>query len=77
MDVCQALDRLWEVVVSPSPVVHNLRSSDTQAPSNLGSVNELVEIDLPSHDVTVTLGTDSLGGPCCVNIDARASLCVD
>ena len=69
MDVRQAQYWFWEFGVTPSPVVDDLWSSNTQSARDFRSIDQVIEIDLPSHGTTVLMQSDIVL-ECCVRVDA-------
>ena len=62
MDVGQPQYRIREVGVAPAPIVHDLRTTDTEAAGDLGCVDQVIDVDLPSHRYNRTDGTRQLRG---------------
>ncbi len=63
MDVGQALHWRGEVRVTATPVVNDLRASDPEPTRNLRGVDEIIEVDLPSHMTKVMRGSDTGATP--------------
>ncbi|MDE0133712.1 MAG: hypothetical protein OXH86_10795 [Acidimicrobiaceae bacterium] len=44
----------WELIVTPPPVVHDLKALDTELLGDLGRADELIDVNAAAHTRIVT-----------------------
>ena len=57
MSIAEEDDGLGEILVTSTPVVHDLRSLDVEAACDLSGIHQVVDVHLSSHDTDRTRGT--------------------